>query len=124
MKNLIALFVVLTMSIFLKCSSCDAAMIVAYAHKVDESYTVDTSTIYNPDKNHINVGVYYSDNLKKSTSPYVFKYQFINNQWRILEKKSNKDVDDIQEDANHYWARIDPNSIAQDVLRVIIPYMK
>ena len=101
-----------------------AEVITAYSQHIDEKYDVDTSTIYNPDKNHINVGVYYTDNVKKKTNPFVFKFQYINNSWMLLEKKDKAEEGDIKEDDHHYWAHVDNGSVAQDILRVIIPYMK
>ena len=40
-------------------TACSAAYVTAYEQHVDEKYVVDTSTVYRPDAEHINVGVYY-----------------------------------------------------------------
>ena len=102
---------------------CSAAMITARATKIDESYTVDTSSLYVKDKNNFNVGVYYTDNIKNKTNPYVYKFSFIDNKWYVLEKTTNPSKDDIKVDDTHYWGYIENGSIAQDVLRVTLPYV-
>lgn len=48
-------------------TACSAAYVTAYEQHVDEKYVVDTSTVYRPDAEHINVGVYYTDNIKNKT---------------------------------------------------------
>lgn len=57
-------------------TACSAAYVTAYEQHVDEKYVVDTSTVYRPDAEHINVGVYYTDNIKNKTYPYVYKFWY------------------------------------------------
>ena len=83
-------------------TACSAAYVTAYEQHVDEKYVVDTSTVYRPDAEHINVGVYYTDNIKNKTYPYVYKFWYNTGRgaWSIVEEKS----------------------IAQDVLKVVLAY--
>lgn len=102
---------------------CSAALVTAYEQQVDEKYVVDTSSIYRPDANHISVLVYYSESFKNiSDQKYTYKFRYDDNKWWILEHKSKGGPEDIREDDTHYWAVVEPNSIAQDVLRVVTAY--
>ena len=94
-------------------TACSAAYVTAYEQHVDEKYVVDTSTVYRPDAEHINVGVYYTDNIKNNTGRGA---------WYILEQKNAAESGDIYEDDTHYWSIVEEKSIAQDVLKVVLAY--
>ncbi|WP_288777611.1 hypothetical protein [uncultured Mitsuokella sp.] len=78
-------------------TACSAAYVTAYEQHVDEKYVVDTSTVYRPDAEHINVGVYYTDNIKNKTYPYVYKFWYNTGRgaWYILEQKNAPESGDI-----------------------------
>lgn len=105
-------------------AACSAAYVTAYEQHVDEKYVVDTSTVYRPDAEHINVGVYYTDNIKNKTYPYVYKFWYNTGRgaWYILEQKNAAESGDIYEDDTHYWSIVEEKSIAQDVLKVVLAY--
>ena len=97
-------------------TACSAAYVTAYEQHVDEKYR--------PDAEHINVGVYYTDNIKNKTYPYVYKFWYNTGRgaWYILEQKNAAESGDIYEDDTHYWSIVEEKSIAQDVLKVVLAY--
>lgn len=120
-------FVALGAAILSIPSMAQAEYVTAFEQHIDEKYVVDTSTIYQQDPNHINIGVYYTDNIANKTYPYTYKFWYNEErgQWFILEKKaaSNNPLD-IRFDEKHYWALVEPKSIAQDVLKIALAYQK
>ncbi|XOQ25387.1 MAG: Exported protein [Mitsuokella multacida] len=123
-KNMLAMLLAAVAAVYAPTAVCSAAYITAYEQHIDEKYVVDTSTIYRPDSEHINVGVYYTDNIKNTTSPFVYKFWYNTGRgaWYILEQKNKADSGDIYEDDTHYWSIVEEKSIAQDVLKVVLPY--
>lgn len=82
-----------------------------------EKYVVDTTSIFYPNKDDhrsmFNVIVwFYNDyNDQSKGSAFCFKYKFEDNQWKIHASDDK-------------WNVVENNSIASDVLRVTLPYLK
>lgn len=89
-----------------------AAYVTAYQNIVYEKDIVDTSSIYNPDKNHFNCVVYTFHSSTDKGQPYIYKYMFDENKmaWKIH--------------AGGEWNIIELGSLAADVLKVCLPYLK
>ncbi|MFV0635079.1 hypothetical protein [Mitsuokella sp.] len=123
-KNILGMLLAATAAVCAPVAVCSAAYVTAYEQHVDEKYVVDTSTVYRPDADHINVGVYYTDNIKQKTYPYVYKFWYNSGRgaWYILEQKDKAESGDIYEDDTHYWSIVEEKSIAQDVLKVVLAY--
>lgn len=84
-----------------------------------EKCVVDTSSIFYPDakdhKNQFNVVVYYYNDIKNpdKNQMYTFKYRFSEEdmQWTIHTSEDK-------------WENVEPKSVASDVLRTCMPYLK
>lgn len=89
-----------------------AAYVTAYQNIVYEKDIVDMSSIYNPDKNHFNCVVYTFHSSTDKGRPYIYKYMFDENEmaWKIH--------------AGGEWNIVEPGSLAADVLKVCLPYLK
>ena len=93
-------------------SVSSAAYITAYQNIVYEKYIVDTNSIYNPDKNHFNCVVYTFHSDTDKGHPYIYKFLYDENEmtWKIH--------------ADGEWNIVEPKSLAADVLKVCLPYLK
>ena len=84
-----------------------------------EKYVVDTSSIFYPDANdhrsQFNVTVYYYNDIKNpdKNQMYTFKFKF--------DEKSMQWLIHTSEDK---WENVEPKSIASDILRTCLPYLK
>lgn len=93
--------------------STEAAYVTAYQKVIYEKFVVDTTSIYEQDLQHFNCIVYAYESEKDSTGkPFVYKFRFDdqNMKWELH--------------ANGNWEVVESGSIAADVLRVCLPYIK
>ena len=91
----------------------EAAYVTAYEKVIYERFVVDTSSIYEQDLQHFNCIVYaYQSAQDTSGKPFVYKFRFDdqNMKWELH--------------ANGNWEVVESGSIAADVLRVCLPYIK
>ena len=93
-------------------SVSNAAYITAYQNIVYEKDIVDTNSIYNPDKDHFNCVVYTFHSDTDKGHPYIYKFFYDENEmtWKIH--------------ADGEWNIVEPKSLAADVLKVCLPYLK
>lgn len=84
-----------------------------------EKYVVDTTSIFYPDPNNhlgqFNVAVYYYNDIKNPDkgTQYVFKFKF-----------DEKDMKWNIHTADDKWEVVEAKSVASDILRVVLPYLK
>jgi hypothetical protein len=84
-----------------------------------EKYVVDTSSIFYPNpedhRSQFNVTVYYYNDIKNpdKNQMYTFKFKFDekNMQWLIHTSEDK-------------WETVEAKSVASDILRTCIPYLK
>lgn len=63
--------------------SANANVVPCYKHHVDLEYKLDTDSIFQRDKFHVNTLVYKYEN-GELVSKAVYQFQFINGEWHIL----------------------------------------
>jgi hypothetical protein len=93
--------------------STEAAYVTAYQKVIYEKFVVDTTSIYEQDLQHFNCIVYAYESENDSTGKaFVYKFRYDD---EIMKWELHTDGT---------WEVVESNSIAADVLRVCIPYIK
>jgi hypothetical protein len=87
-----------------------------------EKYVVDTDSVFFPDKEHklnaFNVIIWsYTSETDKGIA-YTLRYKFEKGEWKMAEKVKTEDGKEKLE-----WDKLEENSVASNVLRIMIPYI-